>query len=206
MRGIQEGNGTPKDGHLWVTYSTNKEDMWVSRIAVPVRLAATSHANGSFSQYKTEADMTDWNLYMPQLCPVFLYENSLHLSDSDPYDYAKAERVIPATKELEVEFDLMMDQDDRGELDVEFMDDGGNVCSRIVVDSAGAIRVKGGARYGTLVKKYKKGVVYHIKALLSTSQHRAVYLVDGKKVSERQFDTPVEAVTTCRELMNSTRQ
>ena len=195
VRGIQEGNGTPKDGNLWVTYSTNKEDMWVSRIAVPVRLAATSHANGGFSQYKTLADMTDWNLYMPSLCHILLKNGWLNLYDSDPYDYAKAERVIPATKELEVEFDLMMDQDDKGEFDIEFMDNGGNVCSRIVVDSTGAIRVKGGARYGTLVKKYEMGVEYHIKALLSTSQHRAVYFVDGKKVSERQFDTPVEAIT-----------
>ena len=195
VRGIQEGNGTPKDGHLWVTYSTNKEDMWVSRIAVPVRLNATSHANGGFSQYKTLADMTDWNLYMPSLCRVLLKNGWLNLYDCDPYDYAKAERVIPATKELEVEFDLKMDQDDNGELDIEFMDNGGNVCSRIVVDSTGAIRVKGGARYGTLVKKYEMGVEYHIKALLSTSQHRAVYFVNGKKVSERQFDTPVEAIT-----------
>ena len=195
VRGIQEGNGTPKDGHLWVTYSTNKEDMWVSRIAVPVRLNATSHANGGFSQYKTLADMTDWNLYMPSLCHILLKNGWLNLYDCDPYDYAKAERVIPATKELEVEFDLMMDQDDKGEFDIEFMDNGGNVCSRIVVDSTGAIRVKGGARYGTLVKKYEMGVEYHIKALLSTSQHRAVYFVNGKKVSERQFDTPVETIT-----------
>lgn len=195
VRGIQEGNGTPKDGHLWVTYSTNKEDMWVSRIAVPVRLNATSHANGGFSQYKTLADMTDWNLYMPSLCHILLKNGWLNLYDCDPYDYAKAERVIPATKELEVEFDLMMDQNDNGELDIEFMDNGGNVCSRIVVDSTGAVRVKGGARYGTLLKKYEMGVEYHVKALLSTSQHRAVYFVDGKKVSERQFDTPVEAIT-----------
>ena len=195
VRGIQEGNGTPKDGHLWVTYSTNKEDMWVSRIAVPVRLNATSHANGGFSQYKTLADMTDWNLYMPSLCHILLKNGWLNLYDCDPYDYAKAERVIPATKELEVEFDLMMDQDDNGELDIEFMDNGGNVCSRIVVDSTGAVRVKGGARYGTLLKKYEMGVEYHIKALLSTSQHRAVYFVNGKKVSERQFDTPVETIT-----------
>ena len=55
--------------------------------------------------------------------------------------------------------------------------------------------MKGGARYGTLVKKYEMGVEYHIKALLSTSQHRAVYFVNGKKVSERQFDTPVETIT-----------
>ena len=195
VRGIQEGNGKPEDGHLWVTYSTNKEDMWVARIVVPVRLAATSHANGSFSQYKTLADMTDWNLYMPSLCHILLKNGWLNLYDCDPYDYAKAERVIPKTKELEVEFDLMMDQDDKGELDIEFADDCGNVCSRIVVDNERMIRVKGGARYGTLLKNYEMGVEYHIKALLSTSQHRAVYFLNGKKVCERQFDTPVEAIT-----------
>ena len=180
----------------------------MSRIPVPVRLNATTHAGGEFKNNETVSEsnnwtfnlgsvssLTNWNLYIPSLCHIFLKNGWLNLYDCDPYDYAKAERVIPATKELEVEFDLMMDQDDKGEFDIEFMDNGGNVCSRIVVDSAGAVRVKGGARYGTLVKKYEMGVEYHIKALLSTSQHRAVYFVDGKKVSERQFDTPVEAIT-----------
>ena len=39
VRGIAEGNGTPPDGGLWVTYSMNKEDIWVSRVPVPVRYA-----------------------------------------------------------------------------------------------------------------------------------------------------------------------
>lgn len=208
VRGIQEGNCTPKDGHLWVTYSTNKEDIWVSRIPVPVRLNATTHAGGEFKNNETVSEsnnwtfnlssiscLTDWNLYIPRLCHIFLKNEWLNLYDSDPYDYAKAERVIPNTKELEVEFDLMMDQTDKGELDIEFLDDGGNVCSRIVIDSTETIRVKGGARYGTLLKRYEGGVEYHIKALLSTSQHRAVYFVNGKKVCERQFDTPVESIS-----------
>ena len=195
VRGIQEGNGSPKDGNLWMTYSTNKEDMWVSRIPVPVRMEATTHVSGSFSPYKTLSDMTDWNLYSPQWAPVVLQGEWLQLSDCDPYDYAKVERLIPNTKELEVEFDLKMAQNTYGELDIEFMDDGGNVCSRIVVDSTGAIRVKGGARYGTLLKHYEAGTTYHIKAVLSTSLHRAVYYLNGKKACERQFDTPVESIS-----------
>ena len=195
VRGIQEGNGTPRDGHLWVTYSTNKEDMWVSRIAVPVRLSASSHAGGGFSQYKTLADMTDWNLYVPRLCPVTLQGETLKLSDSDPYDYAKAERPIPATRELEVEFDLTASQNDHGELDVEFQDATGTMASRIVIDSTAMMRVKGGARYGSLVKGYQAGQRYHIRALLSGRHHRAVYYVDGRKACERQFDTPVEAIS-----------
>ena len=195
VRGIQEGNGLPKDGNLWVTYSNNKEDMWVSRIPVPVRMEATTHANGSFSMFSTLSQLTDWNLYSPQWAPVVLQGEWLQLSDCDPYDYAKVERLIPSTKELEVEFDLKTAQNTYGELDVEFLDDSGNVCSRIVIDSTGVIRVKGGARYGTLLKHYEAGTTYHIKAVLSTSLHRAVYYLNGKKACERQFDTPVERIS-----------
>ena len=193
-RGIQEGNGVPADSNLWVTYSNNKEDMWVSRIPVPVRLNATSHAS-PFGKGQQLSDLTDWNLYVPQLCPITLKDGWLSLCDSDPYDYAKVERVIPNTKELEVTFDLNIGQDKGGELDIEFVDDAGTVCSRIVVDSTGVIRVKGGARYGTLLKKYEAGVEYHVKAVLSVALHRAVYYLNGKKACERQFDTPVESIS-----------
>ena len=195
VRGIEnsENSQLPKD--LWVTYSNNKEDMWVSRIPVPVRMEATTHVNGSFSMFSTLSQLTDWNLYSPQWAPVVLQGEWLQLSDCDPYDYAKAERLIPNTKELEVELDLKTAQNTHGELDIEFLDDGGNVCSRIVVDSTGVIRVKGGARYGTLLKHYEAGTTYHIKAVLSTSLHRAIFYLNGKKACERQFDTPVESVS-----------
>ncbi len=193
-RGIQEGNGIPRDSDLWVTYSNNKEDMWVSRIPVPVRLNASAHAK-PFAPDASLASLSDWNIYMPTLCPIVISGGWLTLHDSDPYDYAKAERVIPNTKELEVEFDLKMGQDNGGELNIEFVDDGGNVCSRIVADSTAMMRVKGGARYGTLLKKYEPGVSYHIRAVLSTSLHRATYYLNGKKACERQMDTPVESIS-----------
>ena len=200
VRGI-EMSEEAKD--LWVTYSNNKEDIWVSRIPVPVRLNATSHTNGSFIQFAKLADMTDWNLYSPLLAPVALDGQWLTLSDSDPYDYSKAERIIPNTKELQVEFDLRFDQAGHGELDIEFVDDAGTVCSRIVADSTGTIRVKGGARYGTLLKKYEPGVTYHVKAVLSCELHRASYTIAcsdpqphnlGSSCT-RQFDTPVESIS-----------
>ena len=200
VRGIENNESltsdlSPLTSDLWVTYSNNKEDMWVSRIPVPVRMEATTHASGSFSKFSTLSQLTDWNLYSPQWAPVTLQEEWLQLSDCDPYDYAKVERMIPNTKELEVEFDLKTAQNTHGELDVEFVDDAGCVCSRIVADSTGVIRVKGGARYGTLLKHYEPNRTYHIKAVLSTSLHRAVYYLNGKKACERQFDTPVESIS-----------
>ena len=188
---------------LWLTYSNNKEDIWVSSVPVPVQLNATTHAK-PFGNASSLKELTDWNLYVPQWCPVEVKDGWMTLSDRDPYDYAKVERVIPNTKELEVTFDLKAGQQGFGELDVEFMDDGGNVCSRLVVDSTGSFRVKGGARYGTLLRKYEAGKVYRVKVILSAELHRAMYevgVVDelgdvgvaGK--CERQFDTPVESVS-----------
>ena len=186
---------------LYVAYSNNKEDMWVSHIPVPVRLNATTHAK-PFPRDAQLADLTDWNLYVPRLCPVDIKDGIMTLSDSDPYDYAKVERVIPNTKELEVEFDLCADQATHGELDIEFVDDAGTVCSRIVV-AGGSILVKGGARFGTLAKKYEAGTTYHIKAVLSTALHRATYTITSGDSGDsgfsgkctRQFDTPVESIS-----------
>lgn len=62
-------NGIPEDGDLWLSYSVNKEDMWVSRIQVPVQLEATAHAKDDFSQAEKLADLTDWNLYSPLWAP-----------------------------------------------------------------------------------------------------------------------------------------
>lgn len=194
-RGILEGNGTPPDGDLWVTYSNNKEDMWVSRIPVPVKLAATEHAQGGFGRYKKLADMTDWNIYSPLWAPVELEGEWVKMSDKDPYDYAKVEKLIPATKELDVEFDIKAGQNDHGQMNIEFVDDKGNVCSRIVMDKDAMMKVKGGARYGGMVKNYKAGETYHIKACLSVKGHTGTYYVNGKKAASRMFDTPVEAIT-----------
>ena len=194
-RGISEGNGTPPDGDLWVTYSNNKEDLWVSRIPVPVLTTATGHAQGGFSGYAALADMTDWNIYSPLWAPVKLDGEWLTLSDRDPYDYAKVERLIPPTKELTVEFDVKASQNDHGSLHIEFADDRGNVCSRIVMGDDGVMKVKGGARYGGLVKNYEPGTVYHVKARLSADTHSGTYYVNGKKTTSRQFDTPVDAIT-----------
>ena len=51
VRGIQEGNGTPHDGDLWVTYSVNKDVLWGSHIPVPCLAHASAHADDNFANY-----------------------------------------------------------------------------------------------------------------------------------------------------------
>ena len=210
VRGIQEGNGMPKDSDLWVTYSMNKEDMWVAHIPVPVRTQALSHADGSeftaacapvsrgsASAYETAgcalARLTTWNLYSPRRAEVTLLDGWLTLSDWNPFDYARVERKIPATRELCVEFDIQAQQNDHGLLQIEFLDAHGTACSRIELTDEGIMRCKGGARYGGL-GKYEPGRTYHVKAVLSVARRLIEVYVDGKKAGQRMFFAPVESI------------
>lgn len=180
-RGILPGNGTPADNDLWVSYSVNKEDMWVSHIPVPVRTQATTHASAKeIQQATTLADLTEWNIYSPVLAPVTLkaagasivqgpvatldmQPAALVLSDSDPFDYAKADRLFPAVRELNADFEVTPGQNNHGELQIEFCDAQGNPCSRLCFQPDGNLTIKTGARY-TTVCKYEAGTSYQIKA------------------------------------------
>lgn len=194
VRGIQEGNGTPPDSALWLTYSMNKEDMWVARIPVPVQTETHSHALGSeISDACALSRLTQWNIHSPLYAPVTLRDGWLTLSDSDPFDYARVERKIPATRELRVEFDLRAAQNDHGLLQIEFLDQHGTACSRIELTPDGIIRCKGGARYGTL-GKYVPGDTYRIECVLSVSKRMIEVYISGKKAGQRMFFAPVEAI------------
>ena len=193
VRGIQEGNGTPPDGDLWVTYSMNKEDMWVSHIPVPVRAHASEHADDDFAGYKDLSELTDWNLYSLQWAPVSLDGKWLVLQDKDLFDYARVERKIPATKELKVSFELMAEQNDKGLLQIEFLDENGIACSRLELTPDGLFRAKGGARFGNLLK-YEPGKTYKVEVELSVANRMVIVYVDGKKVGQRMFFAPVPAI------------
>ena len=197
-RGIQEGNGTPSDGDLWVSYSVGKEDMWITHIPVPVQTQAVTHANEDFANYKKLSDLDMWNLNTYVWAPVTLEEKAgktwLTLSDKDPFAAAMVERKIPATKNLTVSFDLMADQNDRGRLEIEFLDENGVSCARIDLTDEGIMRSKGGARYGT-VCNYEPGKVYHIQMDLSVENRSSVLtLNDGEKKVTRMFYAPVHSI------------
>ncbi|HRF93286.1 MAG TPA: six-hairpin glycosidase, partial [Bacteroides graminisolvens] len=169
------------------------EDMWVSRIPVPVKLKAAAHADDDFSQFTELSQLTDWNIYSPVWAPVSLDKNWLLLQDKDPFDYAKIERKIPATKELKVAFDLQAGQNDKGTLQIEFLDENGIACSRLELTADGVFRAKGGSRFGNIMK-YEAGKTYHVEALLSVANRSIQVFVDGKKAGTRMFYAPVAAI------------
>jgi len=198
VRGIQEGNGTPPDSSLWVTYSVGKEDMWVARIPVPVRLSVTAHPDDDFSEFSTLSELTDWNIYSPVLAPVSLEDAEgrrwLTLRDSDPFDFAKVERLIPSSRELTAEFDLMAGQKEGGELQIEFVDSHGTPCARLWITPDGDMLSKGGARYGKVLPELEPGKSYHIKVEISLDNRNSTVYVDGKKRSTRMLFAPVHEI------------
>jgi hypothetical protein len=207
-RGIQEGNGTPPDKNLWVTYSVNKEDMWVSRIPVPVRTTAIAQAYDKLENYSKLSELTDWNVYSPLWAPVSLEKKAgkswLTLKDKDPYDYAKVERKIPATKELKVSFDLLAEQNNKGLLRIDFLDENGITCTRLELGDDGSFRAKGGSRFSNMMK-YEAGKTYKVEARLSVANRSIEVTVDGKKVGTRIFYAPVpsiERIAFCTGALN----
>ena len=109
-RCVEEGNGNTPGTDLWVTYSMNKEDIWVSRIPVPVRQRVTGPGPRHVRRPRSRRTRDDWNIYSPRWAPVAIVDfpsatnKSLELQDKDPYDYARAVRVFPETKSATVHF------------------------------------------------------------------------------------------------------
>lgn len=127
VRGIVEGNGTSLGNYLWVTYSMNKEDIWVSRIPVPVIGKVTESVNDSF---ENPAALENWNIYKPKWAPVTV-ENVdgngvLKLEDEDLHDYAKAVRVFPESQKTKIKFSINLQNNREGQFEVDVLDRYGN--------------------------------------------------------------------------------
>jgi len=194
VRGIQEGNGNPPGGKAWVTYSMNKEDIWVSSIPVPVTGREVVPVRDIFPEMKAETELERWNIYSPVFAPVRMEmvggERWLALRDSDEFDFAKAERLFPETKTAEVEFVIRAGQNDHGLLHVEFVNPEGTPAIRLVFDNDGNIRYKDGYRVKNLAK-YQPGENYTIKISADANSRFYSVFLDGRKVLTALLFAPV---------------
>ncbi|HVM59753.1 MAG TPA: exo-alpha-sialidase [Verrucomicrobiae bacterium] len=99
VRGVSEwsNDGSWRDGAMWVAYSVNKEDIWVSRIPLT-------------------NDAVAWNTYSPLWAPVAVTKDGVTLQDRDPYDYARASRLFPSRTKVTASFDVLISQIDNAPL------------------------------------------------------------------------------------------
>ncbi|WP_460557898.1 six-hairpin glycosidase [Ferruginibacter profundus] len=196
VRGIQEMDGTVPGGNMWVTYSMNKEDIWIAEIPVPVRDKVTTDVSDIFNDKKEGEELKDWNLFSPVLCRTVIEKKDnakvLALHDSDPFDYAKAERVFPNAKRTAAEFSVTPKQNNTGVLEIEMTDAKGTPCLRLYLDSTGSILSKQGYRNKSL-GKYNAGETLNIKIELNTSTRFYMVTINGKSSNNICF-APVASV------------
>ena len=121
VRGITEGEQQPDDQNMWLAYTVNKEDVWVSRVPLPVRTTWEGPVDDDFSTTSPGAPIANWNIYRPRWCDVFVDDDHrLCLTDSDTYDYARAIRVFQQAEHARITFDIniVSEGDEPFEVDV----------------------------------------------------------------------------------------
>lgn len=192
VRGILPGNGLPDDGNMWLAYSMNKEDIWVAKVPVPMQTVALKPADDDFSDPQT---IDRWNIHSLVFAPVSVEKGWLKLADGDASDYAKAERVIPATRLLTLDFDMRVGQNDFGELQMDLVDAHGMPCTRLQWQADGRMMVKVGARYNTVLAHYEAGKTYHIRLLADLANRNVTIWVDGKKYGPKMLFSPLESIS-----------
>lgn len=199
VRGIFPGNGTPPDGHMWLTYSMNKEDIWVAKVPVPVITSVQGPVSDRFDAMPNGKELANWNIYSPLWAPVRIETHkgakALALRDSDPYDFAKAERVIPVSQIGTVEFEVEPSQNNHGTLNIELQNALGTACTRIVFDADGLMWVKAGAKPSGIMD-YKAGESYRFKLDYNTQTRSYAMTVSGRNGTKSgMLFVPVEAVS-----------
>lgn len=197
VRGIQEIDGRPADKNMWVTYSMNKEDMWVTKVPVPVKDKVASDVNDVFNEKKSGEELNEWNLYSPLWCRTEIKNvngvKSLALHDSDPFDFAKAERIFPTAKQVTIEFSVTAGQNNTGDLQIDVVDAKGTPCLRLELDSTGSLLTKQGYRNKSL-GKYNAGEKLTIKIELNTTNRFYIVTVNGGKPNNNLCFAPVASV------------
>ena len=110
---------------IWVIYGMNQEDIWISRIPVPIRAGETNPVNDNFDNVAVGPMVPGWNTYCPAWGPVSVAAKGknhyLRIEDREASDYARAIRLFPISKTVDVSFRLAAEQVNRGRLEIELL-------------------------------------------------------------------------------------
>ena len=143
VRCIMPGNDDAPDGSTWLTYSMNKEDIWVTRLPARAEWRETEPVHDVFSDMPGPLPER-WHIYSPQWARVGLEDGCLTLRDSDPCDYAKAVRAFPELSHARLRLQLSAAGIANGELQIEVTDARGMTAVKVLLRPDGRVAVRGG--------------------------------------------------------------
>ena len=114
VRGISPGNGDPPGTELWLTYSMNKEDVWVASVPTPIVGQVTNDVHDDFQSQAPGRLVPGWNTYSPQWAPVAIAAEGtnrfVRLEDRDLCEYASVMRVFPESSLAHLAFQIRAHQ------------------------------------------------------------------------------------------------
>jgi hypothetical protein len=205
VRGIVEGNGTPPDAAhaFWLTYSVNKEDIWVARVPTPVAASAAGPVNDDFEFATLGTLPAGWNVYSPLWAPVRVAaatagqpNRALEFRDEDPYDYARAIRVFPATHGVKVSFKIFARQTN-ARFEIDLLDAAGARPVRLALGEDGRIwACHEGQWMDAGPYQSNQWLTFELEIPRDPNADRCAVLIDGKSPLPRPafFTDPVATV------------
>jgi hypothetical protein len=163
QRGLYENNADIPGDNVWVVYSMSKEDIWISRIPVPMEPKLHNYPRQDFNNVEKVLDLETWNIYHPSWAPVTIAnfpsaENrTLKFSDRDPFDYAKAFRVFKeSSDQLTVTFKVLPQQNDHGRFEIDLGNTTHLAPIRVAFTASGEIEVEHW-KYTSVITEYTAG-------------------------------------------------
>ena len=148
--------------------------------------SVTDHVDQDFDDLDSVTDLELWNLYCPKWAPVRVIEDDgeryLEFFDEEPYDYARVERVIPATRKLEVSFRIQLLQVPVGRaFELEIQDQKGTRPMRLRFDSERIYQDRGSVP-GLLPVPYDPRQWHQVSLLLDCDEGNYDFTLDGDLV------------------------
>lgn len=172
---------------IWLIYSVHKEDIWLSRIPLPVQAEQITFPSDHFQNVPVGAVVKDWNIYSPKWAPVTIVEEPgknnnrcLELRDGDPTDYARAMRLFPTEKKIRAKFRIKTAQTN-ALMEIDLQDEKGYLFSRISLTKDAELKATSGNRETSLGKySSEKWITFDISA---DSDHGIVMI----KINDKTF-------------------
>ncbi|MGC4031266.1 MAG: hypothetical protein QM754_05905 [Tepidisphaeraceae bacterium] len=181
-RGISEWShdGSIQDDALWLVYSMSKEDIWVSRVPLPITPEATPAVEDDFAKLPAGPHVIGWNTYQPRWTSVKVDGGRLRLANRDPYDYASATRSFLPAKVVAIETEVTASQADSGRLEIDVSSpSSAAVPVRIAFNSIGQIIAHVSGR-AAVIGQYTAGRVCSLGITADASAKTFSVSIDGK--------------------------
>lgn len=180
MRGICEGMPRP-DEDIYLTYSVNKEDIWFAKIPVPVEDAQTLDVD---DRDFNEEILREWNLYEPCWADICAEGGSLKLEDREPYDYARAVRLLPSCEKISVSFCITVDMlREDGCIQIELCDSTHQTAVRLIFRPGGYLNHRTVCELG--LGRWTEGTEIQVKIDADCRSFRYMVCLDDMPVTDK---------------------